>query len=266
MAVDLVDEYRKQRAWRAWPAVFRLLPNLSGKTVLDIGCGIGDQAADLSDRGATVIAVDANDVLLDFARARGIPRVAFRNADIRQVELETLVSGIWCSFAAAYLPDLRTALRHWSSLLTPGGWILLTEVDDLFEHQPTTPRTRELLNAYASAALDAGRYDFQMGRKLRRYAEEAGLVVEGELRCEDEELACQGPASEEVIAAWRSRFKRMRPLQDFCGVEFEAVAADFIRCLGASDHRCGASVQACIARRTDAEASLPTSTCRAKRS
>jgi SAM-dependent methyltransferase len=249
MAVDLIDEYRKQRAWRPWPAVFRLLPDLSGETVLDLGCGIGDQAADLSERGATVIAVDSNEALLDFARARGIPRVAFRVADIRQVEPETVVSGIWCSFAAAYLPDLRTALRHWSSLLVPGGWILLTEVDDLFEHQPTTPRTKELLKAYARAALAAGRYDFQMGRKLRRYADEVGLVVQEELRCEDEELAFQGPASEEVIAAWRSRFKRMPPLQEFCGVELEAVTTDFLRCLSDSGHRCGASVQACLARR-----------------
>jgi trans-aconitate methyltransferase len=85
MAVDLVDEYRKQRAWRPWPAVFRLLPDVSGQIVLDLGCGIGDQAAELSDRDATVIAVDGNDVLLDFARARAIPRVDFRNADIHPV-------------------------------------------------------------------------------------------------------------------------------------------------------------------------------------
>ena len=62
MAGDLVDEYRKQRAWRPWPAVFRLLPDISGQIVLDLGCGIGDQAAELSDRDATVIAVDGNDV------------------------------------------------------------------------------------------------------------------------------------------------------------------------------------------------------------
>lgn len=247
-AVDLVDEYRKQRAWRPWSAVFRLLPDVSGQTVLDLGCGIGDQAAELSDRDATVIAVDRNDVLLDFARARAIPRVEFRNADIGRMELETRASGIWCSFAGAYLPDLRSVLRHWRSLLTPGGWILLTEVDDLFEHQPTRSRTREVLTAYTRAALEAGRYDFQMGRKLRRYLEDAGFFVQKEVRCEDEELAFQGPASEEVISAWRARFERMRSLQDFCGGEFEDITKDFLRCLSASDHCCGASVQACVAR------------------
>jgi hypothetical protein len=133
-------------------------------------------------------------------------------------------------------------------LLTPGGWILLTEVDDLFEHQPTRSRTRELLTAYTRAALESGRYDFQMGRKLRRYLEDAGFIVQEELRCDDEELAFQGPASEEVVSAWRARFGRMRSLQDFCGGEFQAVSKDFIRCLGASDHRCGASIHACIAR------------------
>jgi SAM-dependent methyltransferase len=225
-----------------------LLPDLAGQIVLDLGCGIGDQAAELSDRGATVIAVDDNEVLLDFARARGMPRVDFRTGDIARLELETPACGIWCSFAAAYLPDLGGVLRRWRSLLTPGGWILLTEVDDLFEHQPTRPRTRELLTGYTQAALEANRYDFRMGRKLRHHLEAAGFIVQEELRCEDDELAFQGPASEEIIAAWRKRFERLRSLQEFCGAEFEAVSKDFIRCLGASDHRCGASIHACIAR------------------
>jgi hypothetical protein len=139
-------------------------------------------------------------------------------------------------------------LRRWRSLLTPGGWILLTEVDDLFEHEPIELRTRELLTAYARAALEDRRYDFQMGRKLRRYVEDAGFTVHEEIRCEDKELAFQGPASEEVVAAWSARFKRLRALQEFCGAEFEAVRRDFVRCLGDSEHRCGASVRACLAR------------------
>jgi ubiquinone/menaquinone biosynthesis C-methylase UbiE len=248
IAADLVDEYRKQRAWRPWPAVFRLLPDISGQVVLDLGCGVGDQAAELAARGATVIAIDSNDALLEFARARAIPRVEFRNADIAHLELATPTSGIWCSFAAAYLPDLVSVLRRWQSLLTPGGWILVTEVDDLFAHGPTNSRSRELLTGYTRARLDAGRYDFQMGRKLRGHLEEAGFVVQDDLRCEDEELAFQGPATEEVVAAWRARFKRLRSLQEFCGVEFESVATDFLRCLAASDHHCGASIRACIAR------------------
>jgi ubiquinone/menaquinone biosynthesis C-methylase UbiE len=69
--------------WRAWSTIFDALPPLRGQTVLDLGCGVGDQAAELVARGARVIGVDMNDELLRTARSRRLENSEFRKGDLR---------------------------------------------------------------------------------------------------------------------------------------------------------------------------------------
>jgi SAM-dependent methyltransferase len=245
--MSLSDEYRQQRAWRPWPQIFGLLPDIAGQTVLDLGCAIGDQATELVARGATVIGVDANEELLDVARARQIPRAEFRSGDIARLSLSAHVDGIWSSFAAAYLPDLVTVLRRWRDLLRSGGWLLMTEVDDLFGHEPVAEQTKNLLDGFAASTFAAGRYDFHMGRKLQQHLKDAGFILREQLELEDRELAFQGAAAEDVVAAWRARFGRMHRLQQFCGARFDEVRDDFVQCLMLSEHRSRAKVRCCAA-------------------
>jgi hypothetical protein len=53
--MDLVEEYKRQFGWRSWKPIFYALPPLVGTTVLDLGCSIGDQARELSARGARML-------------------------------------------------------------------------------------------------------------------------------------------------------------------------------------------------------------------
>lgn len=247
---DLASEYRNQFAWRDWPGVLAALPELEGATVLDLGCGVGDQAAELAARGARVIGFDANAELIEAARARAIPGAEFRTGDLRALPDPGVVAdGLWCGFAAAYFPDLSEVLAAWARRLRPGGWIALTEIDDMFGHEPLGERARALLAEYAREALAAKRYDFDMGRKLRAHAERAGFRVSVELALQDLELAFAGPALPEVIAAWRARLERMRLLRDRCGPDFDALRDEFLACLARPDHRSTAQVRCCIAAR-----------------
>src|SRR5215831_7445248 len=126
--MNLAQEYRRQFGWRDWPAVFDQLPALDGRTVLDLGCGVGDLAAELAARGAKVIGYDLNETLLDEARSHGIAGAEFRSADLRALPDPGLAAdGVWGSFVAAYFPDLRAVLPAWTKRLKPGGWIALTE-------------------------------------------------------------------------------------------------------------------------------------------
>lgn len=52
------------------PAVNALLPYLSGKRILDAGCGQGYFSADMHAKGATVIGVDASENLIEIAKER----------------------------------------------------------------------------------------------------------------------------------------------------------------------------------------------------
>ncbi|HKQ60534.1 MAG TPA: methyltransferase domain-containing protein [Candidatus Polarisedimenticolaceae bacterium] len=246
--MDLADYYRRQFAWRSWGLAFEALPELRGKTVLDLGCGVGDQAAELVARGARVIGLDISEEVLEAARSRQLAGAEFRRADLRAaLDLDTEVDGIWSSFAAAYFPDLATVLVQWIQPLHSGGWIALTEIDDFFGHEPLEARTHELLEAYAREALAAGRYDFRMGGKLRANLERCGLRVTRELTLPDLELAFDGPALPEVLAAWRARLEGMTLLRQSCAAEFARVRDEFLGCLARADHRARATVRCCIA-------------------
>ena len=97
--MSLVDEYKRQFGWRSWPAVFDALASLQGQTVLDLGCGVGDLAAEFVARGARVIGVDLNADLLAHARSRRLAGAEFRIGDLRVfLDLEIAADGLWCSF------------------------------------------------------------------------------------------------------------------------------------------------------------------------
>jgi SAM-dependent methyltransferase len=248
--VSLAEYYKKQLAWRDWESVYRRLPLAPGHVVLDIGCGVGDQAAALVERGARVIGFDAIEEVLEAARARGLKEAEFRCADLRQpLDVGVDVDGVWASFTAAYFVDLPAALTSWTSRLRPGGWVALTEIDDFFGHEPVEARTRELFEAYAREALAAKRYDFRMGRRLRESLEAVGMSVAAEFTVRDLELSFDGPAAPEVIEAWGTRLDWMKLLREMCGAEFTRVRADLLACLGRSDHRARARVVCCVARR-----------------
>lgn len=244
--MSLSDEYRRQFAWRPWSEVMALLPPLDGKTVLDLGCGVGDQAAAFVERGARVVGLDTNRELLAMADSRGIPNAEFRNGDLRTLQDVGVVDGIWCSFAAAYVPELGPALACWKQHLNPEGWVALTEVDDLFGHEPVEPLTRSLLASYARDALAANRYDFHMGSKLQTQLEQAGFTIVESRILVDQELSFDGPAESEVLDAWSSRLNRMRLLKDFCGPIFDRVRDDFLSALSHPAHHSLAKVCCCI--------------------
>ncbi len=248
--MGIVEEYRRQFEWRRWDRVFRILPDVSAANILDLGCGVGDLAAEFVRHGALVTGLDGDAELIRFASERGLAGAQFRVADLRDpLPISDEYDGIWSSFTAAYFPDLVPRLREWSNHLRPGGWICLVEVDDLFGHQPITEPTRRRLDSYVQSSLDAKRYDFRMGRKMSRMLQQAALDVETVVELDDVELSFSGPARLEVLAAWRQRWERMRLLRDHCGEDFAAVRDDFLNALAMPEHSSSAKVVVVLARK-----------------
>jgi ubiquinone/menaquinone biosynthesis C-methylase UbiE len=256
--MSLSNEYKRQYRWRDWPTVFDALPSLKGQTIFDLGCGVGDLGAALVARGARVIGFDMNEELLHEARLRRLSDAEFRTMDLRAFENPgSLADGVWCSFTAAYFPDLPVALTLWTRNLTDGGWIALTEIDNLFGHEPLSEEAKAILSAYDEEAFAAGIYDFRMGRKLKGYLESSGFNVVKQLILEDRELAFSGPARSDVLDAWRARFERMRLLRDFCGSCIGRVQAEFLGCLMHAEHRSVAKVICCIATKAGSDLKMP---------
>ncbi|NTV94513.1 MAG: class I SAM-dependent methyltransferase [Thiobacillus sp.] len=68
-------------------ALVDLLAPRPGERILDLGCGTGDIAMAISERGARVVAVDASAAMVASARAR-FTDLDFRVADATELDFE----------------------------------------------------------------------------------------------------------------------------------------------------------------------------------
>ncbi len=95
--------------------------------VCDLGCGPGQVARYLQERGVQVCGVDLSEVMVDRAR-RLNPGIEFRQGDMLALDV---ADGEWAGVAAFYsivnLPrgDVPPALREMRRVLRPGGHLLL---------------------------------------------------------------------------------------------------------------------------------------------
>jgi SAM-dependent methyltransferase len=115
--------------------ISRLLPDVSGKTVLDIGCGTGRLALFLADRGAEVVGVDFSPAMVSRAR-----RQLQRHPDVRvrfiQASIEDLssvgdgfdyVMSVGCLCIAASRRTFGQVIGGMCRLVRPDGAVLLIE-------------------------------------------------------------------------------------------------------------------------------------------
>ena len=198
--MSLLDEYRKQFAWRDWEKALSKCPMFPGQRVLDLGCGPGGISAELSARGARVTGIDSDNELLAAARRR-CPGGSFENQDLKKLQSPLgSFDGLWSSFTVAYLIDFEPVLSRWLRFLGRHSWICIVEADDLLGHEPLSSEMRALTDTFYENVLNGKRYDFKAGRKIRPILERAGFEVE-EFELGDQELSFEGAAQPEILEA-----------------------------------------------------------------
>jgi ubiquinone/menaquinone biosynthesis C-methylase UbiE len=107
-----------------WPAIVRLLPDLRGKRVVDLGCGFGWFARWAMMQGAAgVLAVDLSENMLSRARAETAdPGVHYLRADLESLELpEETFDLAYSSLALHYVEDLARVVARVFRALGSGG-------------------------------------------------------------------------------------------------------------------------------------------------
>ncbi|WP_252700295.1 class I SAM-dependent methyltransferase [Natronosalvus vescus] len=67
-----------------WPGVRSMLPDLTGKRILDAGCGIGEYTNRLLERGGDVVGVDHSARAIGVATDRFGDRATFHHADLTE--------------------------------------------------------------------------------------------------------------------------------------------------------------------------------------
>ncbi len=109
-------------------SMFKLLPDLAGRSVVDLACGEGTYARKLMRAGAgRVVGVDISPAMIALAeRAETVEPLGVRYvvADVATVELDEPFDIALCSYLFNYArsrSELRTLVESVRSLLRPGG-------------------------------------------------------------------------------------------------------------------------------------------------
>jgi demethylmenaquinone methyltransferase/2-methoxy-6-polyprenyl-1,4-benzoquinol methylase len=134
MTAGLHHRWRERAAGRA-----ELKP---GDSALDVCCGTGDLALELSSRvapGGHVVGCDFSEPMLDLAREKAASRqaqgVRFEWADALQMPYDgERFDAVTVGFGVRNLADLDRGLREMARVLKPGGRLVILEIT-----QPTRP-------------------------------------------------------------------------------------------------------------------------------
>ncbi len=244
--MDLLGEYEAQDQWRNWDAMLERLPIARDQTVLDLGCGPGLVSARLATRAANIVGVDRNAEFVSAARQHCPTNCTFLEADLNTLETRDIphADGLWSSFTAAYFPDFAPILRRWISCLSPGGWVALVEIDDMWRgHHPLPAEVHAVFTEFEEHMCAEGNYDYRMGRRLGTVCRNVGLTITAEYRQNDPELAFSGPAPPAILAAWQRRFARMPGMKAYFGADrFNEITQIFLDTITRPDHRSTAAV------------------------
>lgn len=136
-----------------WPAVQRLLPITPGMHVLDIACGNGLTSRRLADQGATVVAADFAEALIDLARQRSTAhgaRIAYHVVDATD-EAALLALGATsfdaalCNMALFDMAEIEPLFRALTRLLKPGGVFVFSLMHPCFNN-PFTAQMAEMVD------------------------------------------------------------------------------------------------------------------------
>lgn len=116
--------------WKSFIAfIHRVIPDdASGKTILDVGCGVGHLAEYLTDeKSMQVTGIDLSEVALEKSRQR-VPRGEFRSHDLTQPMPfeDSTFDYVWCSEVLEHLFSPLFALKEIRRVLKPGGQLMVT--------------------------------------------------------------------------------------------------------------------------------------------
>ena len=112
------------------PALFSLLPDLADKTVLDLGCGFGENCMRYVDKGAKrVVGVDISKKMLAVAEAENAhENIEYINTPMEDIgEIRERFDVVVSSLAIQYVEDFRGLIANIYRLLNDGGVLAFSQ-------------------------------------------------------------------------------------------------------------------------------------------
>ncbi|KIO50012.1 bifunctional 2-polyprenyl-6-hydroxyphenol methylase/3-demethylubiquinol 3-O-methyltransferase UbiG [Nitrosospira sp. NpAV] len=155
---------------------------LSGKTVLDVGCGGGILSESMAERGAHVTGIDLGDKPLKVAKLHLLEtgkKVSYRKMAVEDLAREQPhhYDVITCMEMLEHVPSPASIVRSCAELAKPGGWIFFSTIN----RNPKSYLFAVIGAEYVLNLLPRGTHDYAKFIKpseLARMARDAGLNVE----------------------------------------------------------------------------------------
>jgi len=116
------------------PVLFSLAPDLTGKAILDLGCGYGENCAEFKRLGAlSVVGIDISEKMLEVAKKEN-PGIEFIRADMSDLScVDGRFDVAFSSSAVHYIKDFNSFVAGVSRILVDGGVFIFSQ-----EHSLTT--------------------------------------------------------------------------------------------------------------------------------
>ena len=158
--------------------------HLTGKTVLDVGCGGGILAESMARRGADVLGIDLSSKPLRVAQLHaleaGVDHLHYREVAVEALAVERPASFdvVTCLEMLEHVPDPASVVRACAALVKPGGWVFFSTLNR---------NAKAWLMAVVAAEhllklLPKGTHEYQRfirPSELARWCRDAGLAADG---------------------------------------------------------------------------------------
>lgn len=112
------------------PAMKRLLPDLQGKTVLDLGCGFGFNCKEFVQAGAkNVVGIDLSEKMLEQANETNkIDNITYRKMSMTDIDqLNEMFDFVYSSLAFHYIEDFENLISKIYDRLNDNGVLLFSQ-------------------------------------------------------------------------------------------------------------------------------------------
>ncbi|CAN9515035.1 unnamed protein product [Ophioblennius macclurei] len=184
----MLDSRARELTQQELPEILSMVPPVTGKTVLELGAGIGRYTSQLLTKAAHVTAVDFMESFVEKNRENNghHSNVTFIQADVTTLEIPNeSIDFIFSNWLMMYLSDeeLKSLFQKMLSWLRPGGFLFFREScnhrsgDSKRDFNPTCYRTEAQYSHMVTSVQVVTQKDQKFGfdivlkKKVRTYVE-----------------------------------------------------------------------------------------------